>query len=210
MPNLDALRQRLAAVEPRLADTRFAWSDGEDHVAVTCPWGNRFRCYEAGDRFPRFVLGLPYVQFDVKPGAASGIARFYQSVMGAPSRVEECDEGMAAVVSVGPGQELIFGESSEALPDYDGHHIAVYVADFSGPFSALHARGRVTEEVRNHQFRFQDIIDPDSGETLHRLEHEVRGLKHAMFRRPMVNRNPLQSQQTYAPGRDVFGPVTAA
>jgi len=210
MPNLDALRERLTGVKEHLKDTRFAWSDAGDHVEATCPWGNQFQCWEPSERFGRFVLGMPYVEFMVKPGAAAGIARFYQAVMGAPSRVEECDEGMAAIVSAGRDQSLVFQETDRELPEYDGHHIAVYVADFSGPYAFLEKRNLVTEGVRNHQIRFVDIVHPETGEVLHKLEHEVRSLAHPMFKRPMVNRNPAQSQMGYAPGRDVFGPVVSA
>ena len=50
-----------------------------------------------------------------------------------------------------------FSESFKAL------RIAIYVANFSAPYSFLADKGLVTEEPRNHQFRFVDIIDPDSG-----------------------------------------------
>ncbi|HEX5369456.1 MAG TPA: hypothetical protein VFY10_08590, partial [Dehalococcoidia bacterium] len=78
-------------------------------------------------------------------------------------------------------------ESNDVAP-YDGHHIAVYVANFSKPYNWLSEHGLVTEEPRNHQFRFVDIVDPNTGEKLYQLEHEVRGLKHALYRRPLVNR----------------------
>ena len=34
-----------------------------------------------------FVLGMPYIEFDVRPGTASGIARFYREIVGARSEV---------------------------------------------------------------------------------------------------------------------------
>src|SRR5215213_2500484 len=45
MPDLGALVTRLSAVKGRLEGTRFEFSEAKDHVAVTCPWGNRIRCY---------------------------------------------------------------------------------------------------------------------------------------------------------------------
>ncbi len=62
------------------------------------------------------------------------------------------------------------------------------MANFSQPYQWLSEHGLITEEPRNHQYRFVDIIDPDTGEKLFELEHEVRGMKHALFRRDLVNR----------------------
>ena len=37
-------------------------------------------------------------------------------------------------------------------------------------------RGLVTEDVRNHQFRFKDVVDPESNRNVFLLEHEVRSI----------------------------------
>jgi hypothetical protein len=76
------------------------------------------------------------------------------------------------------------------VPEYDGHHIAVYLTNFSGPYQFLQERNLVTEDIRNHQFRFQDIVDPASGAPVFTLEHEVRSSRHPGYRRPLVNREP--------------------
>ena len=198
-PSLDALRERLSGVEERLSGTDFSWEDKHCCIIVTGPWGNSFHCYDGGsDKFGEMSLGIPYVEFDVPAGTADGIARFYREIMGAPAEVSD---GMAKV-SVGTGQELRFTESDGAIPEYDGHHIAVYVAGFSGPFNALEERGLITEEIRNHQFRFQKIVDPDSGDLLFEIEHEVRGMKHPMYGRNLVNRNTAQDLGAYVRGGD--------
>ena len=199
IPSLDALRKRLSGVEERLSGTDFSWEDKHCCIIVTGPWGNSFHCYDGGsDKFGEMSLGIPYVEFDVPAGTAEGIARFYQEIMGAPAEVSD---GMAKV-RVGTGQELRFTESDGAIPEYDGHHIAVYVAGFSGPFNALEERGLITEEIRNHQFRFQKIVDPDSGDLLFEIEHEVRGMKHPMYGRNLVNRNTAQDLGAYVRGGD--------
>ena len=54
--------------------------------------------------------------------------------------------GRAAKVLVGHHQHLIFRETSGPIPEYDGHHIAIYIADFSGPHKKLQAKGLVSEE----------------------------------------------------------------
>ena len=198
-PSLDALRKRLSLVEERLSGTDFSWEDKHCCIIVTGPWGNSFHCYDGGsDKFGEMSLGIPYVEFDVPAGTADGIARFYREIMGAPAEVSD---GMAKV-SVGTGQELRFTESDGDIPEYDGHHIAVYVAGFSGPFNALEERGLITEEIRNHQFRFQKIVDPDSGDLLFEIEHEVRGMKHPMYGRNLVNRNTAQDLGAYVRGGD--------
>ena len=58
------------------------------------------------------------------------------------------------------------------------------------------------EDVRNHQFRFKNIVDSESGEKLFEIEHEVRSLRHPMFQRQFINRNPEQVQRNYQLGRD--------
>jgi hypothetical protein len=107
---------------------------------------------------------------------------------------------------MGGSQRLIFQETDAEIPDYDGHHVAIYVANFSGPHAALVEHDLITEESDQHQYRFQAIVDPESGEQLAEIEHEVRSLKHPMFKRFLVNRNPAQSFMNYTQGRDAFVP----
>ncbi len=42
-----------------------------------------------------------------------------------------------------------------------------------------------------------------SGETLVTVEHEVRSMKHPLYARPLLNRNPAQSNTRYAPGHEI-------
>ena len=63
----------------------------------------------------------------------------------------------AARVSVGSVQELVFRETKSKLAAYDGHHIQVYVANFSRPHKRLLERNLVTEESNQYQYRFVDI-----------------------------------------------------
>lgn len=202
LPDLEALERRLESLRGRLKDTHFEWSRESGHVAVTCPWGNHFRCYAPMDRFGDMALGMPYVEFLVGPGTAKGIAGFYQEVMRAPTLVESEGDLSIARVAIGRNQWLLFRETDQALLPYDGHHIAIYVANFSGPYNFLNGRALITEDVRNHQFRFKDIVDPKSGSKLFELEHEVRSLRHPLYHRPLVNRNPEQTQRNYRRGRD--------
>lgn len=204
VPDLDALHTRLARVEKRLAGTAFRWSATKSSVAITCPWGNRLRCHAPGPRFGDIQLGLPYVEIPVGPGAAEGICRFYWEVMRSPSAVKKERGTAVAHVRVGRCQTLRFRETSQSISAYDGHHIAVYVADFSGPHDFLERHDLITQESDEHQYRFQAIVDPDTGKLLCEIEHEVRSLFHPMYERELVNRNAAQSIFAYTRGRDAF------
>jgi hypothetical protein len=206
MPDLKALGERLSAVQGALKDTQFSWSTNDDHVAVTCPWGNRFRCYESDPGFGDMAQGLAYVEFAVPEGAAVAIAGFYQNVLAAPAKVQSDSTSAVAYIKIGRHQSLRFRESKEPLAPYDGHHIAIYVANFSGPYNFLKSRDLISEDVRNHQFRFQSIIDDNSGRIVFLLEHEVRSLHHPMFNRHFINRDPAQAQRNYRRGRDALIP----
>lgn len=206
VPDLEALVARLDAVRPKLAGTSFDFSVEDKHVAVTCPWGNRMRCHGPGPEYGELTLGLIYVEVPVAPGSADGVARFYRQILGAPATVVPDGGGAVARVQVGHRQELRFRETAVTPRPYDGHHVAVYIADFSGPHRRLVERGLVSEESNPIQYRFKDIADPDTGKVLVTLEHEVRSVTHPMYLRPLVNRNPAQRQPTYQRGRDAFVP----
>ncbi len=202
LPDIDALGQRLDEVRKPLDGTRFDFAVEKDHIDVTCPWGNKIRCHRPGQRFGRILLGMPYLEFDVPPAAADGIARFYREIFDAPAMVGEADNAPAAHVSVGQGQSFVFRETDAPLPAYDGHHLQVYVANFSGPHSRLVERGLITEESNQHQYRFLDIVDPESNEVLLTLEHEVRSMTNPLYTRPLVNRNPAQTNNAYGPSHE--------
>lgn len=206
VPSLDALEARLKNIAEGLKSSKFTFSRSEDQISVTCPWGNRYRCFESRPAFGDMMLGIPYVEFRVAPGAASGILRFYREALGAAAYLEIDANGPVGRVSIGRHQSLLFREAAEAPAPYDGHHVAIYVSNFSGPYAYLKGRGLISEEVRNHQFRFKDIVDPEDGGKKFTLEHEVRSLKHPMYHRPFVNRDAAQSQRAYHRGWDALVP----
>lgn len=208
VPDLGELTERLDAVRGLLVGTRFAYEVEGKTVTVTCPWGNRLRCHAPSPEFGDMVLGLPYVEFPVAPGDAAGVARFYETFMGAPATVGDDGAGVAARVRVGGVQALVFRETTQPLAAYDGHHIAMYIADFSGPYRRLLERGLITRETGEYEWRVQSIVDPDDGRLLFEIEHEVRSLTNPLYLRPLINRNPAQRQRTYQRGRDAFVPRT--
>jgi hypothetical protein len=145
---------------------------------------------------------MPYVRFDVRPGTAARIARFYREVLRAPADVVKNGAGPEARVQVGEKQYFYFRETDASERPYDRHHVQIYIADFSGPHRRLQELGLITEEIGEHQYRFQDVIDLDSREVLFTVEHETRSQTNPMYGRPLVNRNPAQSNMDYKPGHD--------
>jgi hypothetical protein len=206
MPDLDVLEKRLLSVADGLKGSKFSCTRKADHLLVTCPWGNRYRCYASQAEFGDMTVGLPYVEFLVPPGAMEGILRFYQTAFVAPTAVESDQQGRFGRVKIGRHQALLFRETDKPITPYDGHHVAIYVANFSAPYGYLQERGVITEDVRGHQFRFKDLVDPADGKGKFILEHEVRSLRHPMYHRHFVNRDAAQSQREYRRGWDAFIP----
>ena len=84
---------------------------------------------------------------------------------------------------------MIFRETNNDIPQYDGHHIALYAQDFEQAFSKCEKAGVVWINPRfsdkadsletakyYQQFRFKDIVD--DGQVVFQLEHEVRCDQH--------------------------------
>jgi hypothetical protein len=202
-PDRQQLLRRCERISKLLAGTKFAFSEHNGFVETTCPWGNTIRLHDPAGNME---LGMAYVEFDVPAGTAPGIAGFYREIFEASATVRDG----AAHVAVGQGQELVFRETAGALPAYDGHHIQVYVANFSRPHDRLVERGLLSEESNRYQYRFQHIADPETGRKLFEIEHEIRSMTHPMFARPLLNRNPQQTNRTYVPGRDHWTPSALA
>jgi hypothetical protein len=203
VPDRESLLTRLSAVRGSLAGSHFDVSEHEDHVEAVCPWGNHVRCYRPdAARFGPIALGMPYVEFDVPPESAAAIADFYRDIFSAPASVTSIAGKRTAIVAVGPKQQLRFHESDAMSAAYDGHHIQLYVADFSRPYARLKEYGLITEESDQHQYRFLHITDVRNQAIKFTVEHEIRSTRHPLFARPLVNRNPLQSNRSYRPGHD--------
>lgn len=198
MKDLEALEGRLRSIEQRLAGTQFAWARHGGHVHVTSPWGNQFNVTTPSDATGAMTLGISSLEFLVKRGTAAGIARFYEKVMGAPVTLDQESDLAAATVGVGLQQSLVFRETTKAIREYDGHHVAVYCHNVSEPYDFFQRHGIVMEEMVRHQFRFKHIVDPDNGQRLYELEHEVRSMRHPMYMRPLVNRDPSMTMAGYS------------
>jgi hypothetical protein len=203
VPDRAVLLERLTQMRKPLEGTKFDFRENNDCVETVCPWGNRINVHAPDEtRFGRVVLGMPYIEFDVRLGTADRIARFYRDVMGALATVIESADVRKACVQVGEKQYWYFRETDEPEKPYDRHHAQIYIANFSGPYRRLKELGLLTAEVNDHEYRFKDVVDLDTREVLFTVEHEVRSQTHPLYGRPLVNRNPAQSNRNYKPGHD--------
>lgn len=203
IPDREALLARLESVREELAGTQFDFRETNACVETTCPWGNRLNCHAPDEeRFGRMGLGMAYVEFDVPVGASGAIDRFYREIFAAASRLIERDGAPCAQVQVGEKQYLYFRETAEPRVPYDGNHIQVYIHDFSVPYHRLLERDLIYQESNQHQFRFKDIADLDTGEIVYTLDHEVRSMLHPLYARPLINRNPATTLRNYHPGEE--------
>ena len=205
LPDLEALLRRLHGVQKQLDGTQFSFREAGDVVETVCPWGNRIRCHAPDiDKFGPMRLGMPYVEFDVPEGSnLDGIARFYREIFGGVAGVASDERGPHAWAQCSAEAKVTFRETDKPQPEYDGHHIQITLVDFSGPHKKLLERGLVTEESDQHQYRMLDIVDLDSNKPIFRIEHEVRSMKHPMFNRVFVNRNPDMNNRNFVPGYEV-------
>ncbi len=170
------------------------------HPNQTEEWGDVATRY---GRTESDCQGIDYVEFSCPMGSAEKIALFYESVLDATTSTIRDPNGMAiAIIAVGDvddsgraEQSLLFRETTDPIPDYDGHHIALYVGESSADFeqafkNALLANvvwcnprfqdqvDSIAELRKEHQFRFKDIVDMQTGERIMELEHELRSIDH--------------------------------
>jgi hypothetical protein len=205
MPDLDALLHRLDNAKQYLEGTRFSFREAGDTVETTCPWGNRIRVHAPDpSRFGPMRVGMPYVEFDIPSGTdLAAIAKFYTEILGAIAGVDSDARGPYAWARTSAESRVIYRETTAPVPPYDAHHIQITLVDFSGPHKKLQERGLITEESDQHQYRFLDIVDVDTNKPLFRIEHETRSMRHPMFGRTFINRNPDMNNRNFVPGYEV-------
>jgi catechol 2,3-dioxygenase-like lactoylglutathione lyase family enzyme len=205
MPDLEALLRRLRNTQKYLEGTQFGYREAGDAVETTCPWGNRIRVHAPDpQRFGPLRVGMPYVEFDIPRGTdLDAIVRFYREILGGIAGKASDERGPYAWVQMSADSKVTYRETDTKLPEYDGHHIQITLADFSGPHRRLLERGLVSEESDQHQYRFLDIVDVDTNKPLFRIEHETRSMRHPMFNRTFVNRNPDMNNRNFVPGYEV-------
>ena len=147
-------------------------------------------------------LGINYVEFLCPTNSANKIALFYESVFDATTSCIDLGDSKIAIIAFGSvdemgraEQSLLFRETNEVIPPYDGHHIAFYVGSSAADFDFCYKNAELANLVwvnprfsdkadslqgaRNwKQFRMKDIVDMETGDVIMELEHEVRSVEH--------------------------------
>ena len=205
MPDLDALLKRLDYAKKYLEGTKFSFREAGDVVETTCPWGNRIRVHAPDpDSSARCASACRMSNSTCRPAPTS---RASPSSIPRSSAASPASRRTSAGSTPGPAPRLTarssYRETKKKQPEYDGHHIQITLADFSGPHKKLLERGLITEESDQHQYRFLDIVDVDTNKPLFRIEHETRSMRHPMFNRVFVNRNPEMNNRNFVPGHEV-------
>ena len=137
VPNLNEIEESLDTVKEQLIGSRFSYKRKNDTIEVRCPWGNKFKIHEPAAEYGNMQLGLPYVELSAPQASSKKIARFYAEIMGATVHNGQRRGAPCASVTTGSAQYIHFIETDEPQPDYDGHHVAIYIADFAGPYDKL-------------------------------------------------------------------------
>jgi hypothetical protein len=172
----------------------------------TSQWGEYAERYGRAESDCR---GIDYVEFHCPLGTAEKIALFYESVLDATTTCIDLGDGTKiAIIAFGDvddmgkaDQSLLFRESEQKIPENDGHHIAMYVGESAADFEQAFKNAEIAdvvwvnprfsdkadtlESARNwKQFRFKNIVDMETGETVFELEHEMRSIEHEAWPGP--------------------------
>lgn len=123
-----------------------AWVDasrtrGSIHRGVTDEQGNT--CDGDDSR----CAGMLYVTVNVAPGKAARVAGFYRAAFSALPVVEPIGDGRhKCTVPIGTPdhqQSIIYVDTEGEIPQYDGHHLAIYLNDYPGGYTASDTNGLI-------------------------------------------------------------------
>jgi hypothetical protein len=204
VPNLNEVELSLTSIKEQLNGTKFSFERKNKCIEATCPWGNKIKLHEPSPEFGSMHIGMPYVELSAPIGSAEKIANFYREIMAATTIVGMRNGSHCASITTGISQFIHFIETDKPQPDYDGHHVAIYIADFAGPYKKLIEHNLISRESDDYEWRFIDIIDLETKAVIFKIEHEVRSATHPLYARPLINRNPAQSNRGYRRGQDGF------
>lgn len=202
VPDLNAVRRRLARVAPELSGSGFSWEDGKSAIATSDPWGRRIRLHRAGSLPALMKLAIAYVELWVPPGSVAAIGDFYEQVLEIPCQRSGGRGASRIAVTVGPHQTLRFVERANAPTNAHNNHVAVYLTRYRETYDRMRKMRILMEKDRYEQFRFKRIVDPKSGKCLLEFEHEMRSLFHGDFARSLVNRGDVGGRLGRVIGRE--------
>eukprot|EP01043_Picozoa_sp_COSAG02_P025008 COSAG02_NODE_1388_length_12920_cov_8.638122_10_plen_212_part_00 len=91
--------------------------------------------------------GIVYVTVNVAPGKAARIGGFYRAAFGAVPFVEQIGDDLhKCTVPIGTPehrQSIVYVDTEGDLPQYDGHHLAIYLDDYPGGYNASAKNGLI-------------------------------------------------------------------
>ncbi|KAL0055296.1 hypothetical protein WJX82_010318 [Trebouxia sp. C0006] len=217
LPNHAALVQRLELVASHLEGTQFAFEQTEGSVMVTDPFGQQFEVLAPSDD-DTISRGIKDIVLPCAPGTAAAIGAFYKKFYMARVAYGAQDSMDSASVLFGPSSSLTFVEDDEyktaeaAIGDFEGWHIAFYMANFSSVYDKVCDAGinlldhkyndkapTLEDALKWSQFRMVDILAVDdspegcptsykSGDVLYSFGHEARSLYHPRYMRSLYNK----------------------
>ena len=150
LPDLEALLKRLDYAKKYLEGTKFSFREAGDVVETTCPWGNRIRVHAPTRRGSARCASACRMSNSTcrLPPSLEAIARFYREILGGIAGVAKDERGEYAWASCSGDCKVTYRPTSKKLPEYDGHHIQITLADFSGPHKKLVERGLISRGKR--------------------------------------------------------------
>lgn len=217
--DLETVRNKLiSAQNTLLKTTAFTWSEREDELLVTDPWGSHFRLLVDSDaEDPRgcqpgsksLPVLIPDLTFYVNQNTdLTGISRFYRYVFDTPSLQQTSAHEVKIVVS--PFQTLSFRhtteqravdhteleiDSSGKVLANSGPHISLYVKDMPSCFKKAQELGGifVNNRFKRQASNLEEAIDQCMFRLLDIIDPEDKS-KRPLFRlehevRSIVNRD---------------------
>ena len=140
--------------------------------------------------------GIRFVEIACPPDTVRCIAHFYEELIGCQVTRNE----KSVSVCVGPGVHFVYVESSElddeSIAQMQTVHACVYIPEFETTYKRLKEKGLIwtnprfthldscdtwEEAAACRTFRFKDIIDARTGESVLELEHETRPMTHGQY-----------------------------
>jgi hypothetical protein len=194
VPDLPVSEARLKRLEDggKFQGTPYRYEAVDNMTAyITSPYGTDFRLHQMGSVAFGKPLGIPYIEFMIPPGMATGIVKFYQKVMDSPARLREIDGVTMAEVVMGPYQHIRFIEKELESYELFSFHIAIFVSHFETTKQRLVDLGVDVHGERHDICFWNPIVEPDTGDHLLNLQHEMRSVYHPDFMHPYTNRWPM-------------------
>lgn len=199
VPDIAGIKSRLSRLESmgRFEGTPFALVDVEDGLRIISPFGVALRLHSSGTIPGLHSLGISYVDTWIPEGNAQRIVAFYRSVFNCPAEVTIIDGETTALITVGPYQTLRYRE--RVVDNYNTYnfHVAIYVTHYNEIHTRLSELDSQIGNALDQIYFCNGVFDIESGAKLSTLQHEIRGVYHPDFMRPLVNRWPLGDEALF-------------